>query len=154
MIQKTIALVAHDNKKKALLHCVKDNYQKLKNHKLICTGTTGSLVEKAIDTHHTKDDIKPLVQKLKSGPLGGDQQLGAMISEGLIDMVIFLWDPMEPQPHDVDIKALLRLAVLYNIPTACSRSTADYILSSPLLESDYKPEAADYSNYLSRKVNA
>lgn len=154
MTQKTIALVAHDNKKQTLLHCVKDNYRMLKSHKLICTGTTGALVEKAIDTHHNIEETKPQVQKLKSGPLGGDQQLGAMISEGLIDMVIFLWDPMEPQPHDVDIKALLRLAVLYNIPTACSRSTADFLLSSPLLESDYKPEAPDYSNYLSRKVNA
>ncbi len=132
-IYKKIALVAHDNKKKGLIEWLEFNWKNLIQHKLICTGTTGMLVEEALkkklkeenNTHEHYDIVK-----LKSGPLGGDQQLGSMIAEGLIDMIIFLWDPMEPQPHDVDVKALLRIAVVYNIPTACNRSTADYLISS------------------------
>jgi len=92
------------------------------------------------------------IQKLRSGPLGGDQQLGAMITEGKIDFVIFFWDPMEPHPHDVDVKALLRIAVLYNIPIACNRSTADFMISSPLLEQEYTPIVKDYSEYLRRDL--
>ena len=92
------------------------------------------------------------IQKLRSGPLGGDQQLGAMITEGKIDVVIFFWDPMEPHPHDVDVKALLRIAVLYNIPIACNRSTADFLVSSPLLDQEYAPIVKDYSGYLQREV--
>jgi methylglyoxal synthase len=93
------------------------------------------------------------IQKLKSGPLGGDQQLGSMISEGKIDILIFLWDPMEPQPHDVDVKALLRIAVLYNVPTACNRSTADFLISSPLITADYHPILVDYSEYIKRRLD-
>lgn len=96
------------------------------------------------------NSLFPDIQLLKSGPLGGDQQLGAMIAEGNVGILIFLWDPMEPQPHDVDIKALLRLAVLYNVPTACNRATADYLISSSLLGSDYEPDLPDYSGYLNR----
>ncbi len=97
-----------------------------------------------------KKDLK--IEKLKSGPLGGDQQLGAMIAEGRIDVMVFLWDPMEPQPHDVDVKALLRICVLYNVPTACNRSTADFMISSPLFVSEYEPIVSDYSSYITRNV--
>jgi methylglyoxal synthase len=89
---------------------------------------------------------------LKSGPLGGDQQLGSMISDGLIDMMIFFWDPMQPQPHDVDVKALLRITVVYNIPTACNRSTADFMISSHLLKEEYEPRLVDYSVYIHRQI--
>jgi methylglyoxal synthase len=92
------------------------------------------------------------IRLLKSGPLGGDQQLGALISEGEVDAVIFFWDPMSPQPHDVDVKALLRIAVLYNIPMACNRSSADFIISSPLLDHEYHPKLQDYNTYLSRAL--
>ena len=124
---KKIALVAHDNRKKDLLEWVDWNWENLATHELICTGTTGSLIETLLNNKRKevhKSDIK--IKKLKSGPLGGDQQLGALISEGEVDLLIFLWDPMEPQPHDVDVKALLRIAVVYNVPMACNRSTADF----------------------------
>lgn len=151
---KRIALVAHDNRKKDLIEWVEWNYQKLAKHSLICTGTTGRLVEEALDAKIQQDRVaeKFLVTKLKSGPLGGDQQLGALIAEGKVDILIFLWDPMEPQPHDVDVKALLRIAVLYNIPTANNRSTADFLISSPLMEDKYKPIIKEYSSYLNRNV--
>jgi methylglyoxal synthase len=93
-----------------------------------------------------------MIRKLRSGPLGGDQQLGALITEGKIDFVIFFWDPMEPHPHDVDVKALLRIAVLYNIPIACNRSTADFMISSPLLNEPYSPIVKDYTSYLQREI--
>jgi len=150
---KNIGLVAHDNRKKDLVDWVKWNYQSLKNHHLFCTGTTGKLVEEALFEKvelHEKADIQ--ITKMKSGPLGGDQQLGAFISEGKIDILIFLWDPMQAQPHDVDVKALLRMAVLYNVPTACNRSTADFIISSPIFEKEYKPELKDYSSYINRNL--
>lgn len=126
----------------------------LLKHKLTCTGTTGTLVEKAIRQQLAKMGAPRefTVHKLRSGPLGGDQQLGAMITEGQIDFVIFFWDPMEPHPHDVDVKALLRIAVLYNVPIACNRSTADFMISSPLLEQEYNPIVKDYSAYLQRDV--
>jgi len=150
---KRIALVAHDNRKKDLVEWVEWNYKLLIGHKLICTGTTGKLIEKTIKAKLKDDDaLKHEITLLKSGPLGGDQQLGAKIAEGEIDLVIFLWDPMEPQPHDVDVKALLRIAVLYNIPTACNRSTADFMISSPLLNTTYEQIQKDYSGYIKRLI--
>jgi len=133
--QKHIALVAHDNRKKDLIEWAEWNIDILLKHQLTCTGTTGSLVEKAFLTKLEERNIlqKISIHKLRSGPLGGDQQLGALITEGKIDIVVFFWDPMQPHPHDVDVKALLRIAVLYNIPMACNRSTADFIISSPLM---------------------
>lgn len=150
---KRIALVAHDNRKKDIIEWAEWNYEVLIQHKLISTGTTGGLIEAAIRKKlNAKDADRFEVTKLKSGPLGGDQQLGAMIAEAKVDLVIFLWDPMQPQPHDVDVKALLRISVLYNIPTACNRSTADFLISSPLLESAYEPLEKDYSRYIERAV--
>jgi len=150
---KRIALVAHDNRKKDLIEWAEWNYEILIHHKLISTGTTGGLVEKAIKKRLDDKDAKDFeVMKLKSGPLGGDQQLGAMIAEDKVDLIIFLWDPMQPQPHDVDVKALLRISVLYNIPTACNRSTADFMISSPLLNAEYEPVLNDYSAYIQRTV--
>ena len=150
-MNKTIALVAHDNRKKDLAEWVSFNAGSLIENKMVCTGTTGKMIEKILKEKIKKDSpIK--IKKLKSGPLGGDQQLGAMIAEGKIDIIIFFWDPMEPQPHDVDVKALLRISVLYNIPFANNRSTADFIISSLLFENDYKPTLKDYSQYLNRNI--
>lgn len=151
---KTIALVAHDNRKKDLIEWVEYNYKKLINNKLVCTGTTGSLVKKALEKNlKAGQAMAEKMVLLKSGPLGGDQQLGAMIAEEKIDLLIFLWDPMEPQPHDVDVKALLRIAVMYNVPTANNRSTADFLITSKLYQSDYKPVLRDYSSYIKRKLS-
>ncbi len=151
--RKTIALVAHDNRKPDIIEWVEFNWATLMKHDLICTGTTGSMVEKALKQFLDPTDARMLnVLRLKSGPLGGDQQLGALIAEGKVDMLIFLWDPMEPQPHDVDVKALLRIASLYNIPTATNRSTADFIISSPLMDEGYQPVIKDYSSYINRSV--
>jgi methylglyoxal synthase len=149
-IVKTIALVAHDNRKKDLIEWVEWNYEALAKHHLVCTGTTGLKVEETL--RKKKADIKLNLTKLKSGPLGGDQQLGSMIAEEKIDLIIFLWDPMEPHPHDVDVRALLRISVLYNVPTACNRSTADFIISSPLFNEKYEPKIKDYSGYINRGV--
>lgn len=154
--QKTIALVAHDHRKPDLIEWVRWNHALLADHRLVCTGTTGRLVEEALTRKASEAKGKspvPPIQKLKSGPLGGDQQLGALIVEGQIDMLIFFWDPMEPQPHDVDVKALLRIAVVYNIPMACTRSTADFMISSALMNKTYEPARTDYSAYIGRKVN-
>jgi len=150
---KRIALVAHDNRKKDLLEWVEQNWQELSKHELTCTGTTGSLIEDLLHkkNEHSQIKLNP-VKKLKSGPLGGDQQMGALIATGEIDLVIFLWDPMQPQPHDVDVKALLRIAVLYNVPMACNRSTADFIISSKLFKEAYHPQVKDYSKYLNRNI--
>lgn len=152
--KKTIALVAHDNRKPDLLEWVKWNFKILLEHKLICTGTTGRLIEETLTklTVHHELDYKPHVTRLKSGPLGGDQQLGALISEEKIDMIIFFWDPMSAQPHDVDVKALLRIAVVYNIPIAMNRSSADFMISSPIIHEPYIPILKDYSSYLEREI--
>lgn len=140
---KHIALIAHDNKKKDLLAWALFNKGTLAYHKLYATGTTGAYLEDAIGM--------PIV-KFNSGPLGGDQQVGAKISEGVIDLLVFFWDPLEPQPHDPDVKALLRLAVLWNIPTASNRATADFIISSPLMVEEYPRTTPDLDRYFqSRK---
>ena len=140
---KRIALVAHDHKKDDLIDWAYYNRTALANHELFATGTTGKLLEAKLDQK---------VTKFLSGPLGGDQQIGALIAEGKIDILIFFWDPMEAQPHDPDVKALLRLAVTWNIPTACDRATADFIFTSPLIVSDYHVQLDDYSQYLKRKL--
>lgn len=152
---KNIAVVAHDHCKNELLDFVACNFSALAPHNLVATGTTGGLVEELItkmaadsaDSHN----VKP-VNRMKSGPLGGDQQLGALIAEGGIDLLIFFWDPMQPQPHDVDVKALLRLAVLYNIPTASNRSSAEFLISSPHFNEEYKIKEVDFSEYIQRKL--
>lgn len=133
--RRRIALVAHDNKKQDLLDWATFNRDVLVAHDLYGTGTTGGLVEAALDV--------PVV-RFRSGPLGGDQQLGARISEGEIDVLLFFWDPLEPQPHDPDVRALLRICVVWNVPIACNRATADYLISSPLLGGAYRPMRPDY----------
>ncbi len=151
---KKIALVAHDNRKADMVEWVEWNWEKLIKYELICTGTTGKLVNETLSKKmDDESDAKISITRLKSGPLGGDQQLGALICEGGVDMLIFLWDPMTAQPHDVDVKALLRLATLYNIPTAVNRSTADFLISSMLIDSNYKPIIKDYGSYINRKID-
>ena len=139
--RKRIALVAHDNKKRDLMEWAKFNRDLLVRHELCATGTTGSMLEKTLDTD---------VLKLQSGPLGGDQQIGAKIAEGVIDFIIFFWDPLEPQPHDPDVKALLRLAVVWNVPVACNRASADFMISSPLMSSAYERTLPDFEQYRNR----
>lgn len=150
-VQKSIALVAHDHKKKDLADWVKRHAETLLQHQLVCTGTTGKLVEETLNATLSSEHHKN-IKKLKSGPLGGDQQLGALICEGGIDVLFFFWDPMEPHPHDVDVKALLRIAVVYNIPIACNRSSADFLISSPLISQHYDIQADDYSAYTERPL--
>ena len=141
--RKRIALIAHDHKKPDLVEWAIYNRDALRKHQLSATGTTGVLLEDALDIP---------VHRFLSGPLGGDQQIGAAIAEGKIDVIIFFWDPMEALPHDPDIKALLRLAVTWNILVACDRATADFILTSPLMFQEYETILPDYSKYLGRKV--
>ncbi len=136
-----IGLVAHDNKKRDLVEWARYNIAFLARHNLLATGTTGALLERELDLP---------VEKLQSGPLGGDQQLGALIAEGRIDFLVFFSDPLEPMPHDPDVKALLRLAVVWNIPIACNRASADLMVSSPLLEGSYERTQPDYGTYLGR----
>lgn len=150
--KKTIALVAHDNTKPDLVEWVDWNKECLVSHDIVCTGTTGRMVGEVLMNYPSKRGGRFNITLLKSGPLGGDQQLGAMIAEGKIDMLIFFWDPMEAQPHDVDVKALLRLATLYNVPTAVNRSSADFLISSPLFEEDYETAVKDYSFYVQRPL--
>lgn len=126
---KTIALIAHDNCKADLVEWAEYNRESLRHHRLIATGTTGTVL-----TH----EVGLAVTRVNSGPLGGDLQIGAMVAEGTIDMMIFLWDPLEPQPHDPDVKALLRIATLRNIPAACNRATADFLISSPMASTEYQ----------------
>lgn len=143
--RKTIALVAHDHKKPDLMEWAIFNKTTLAKHELVATGTTGKLIEDALD--------RP-VKKLFSGPLGGDQQIGSMIAQGEIDVLIFFWDPMEAQPHDSDVKALLRLGIAWNIIMACDRATADFIMTSPFMHETYDAAVPDYSNYLHRQIKA
>jgi methylglyoxal synthase len=135
--KKRIALIAHDNRKIDLLEWAKFNRDLLAKHELFGTGTTGQLIE---------NELNVKVQKFKSGPLGGDQQVGAKIAEGEIDFLIFFWDPLEPMPHDPDVKALLRIAIVYNIPIANDRSSADFIISSPLMSTEYSRELVNYKD--------
>ncbi len=140
-LEKKIALVAHDNKKADLLDWACYNRALLIQHDLYATGTTGRLLSQELDTP---------VTCLQSGPLGGDQQIGARIADGLIDLLIFFWDPLMPQPHDTDVKALLRVAVVWNVPFACDRATADYLISSPLMTGPYQRFLPDYSPHTER----
>ena len=141
--EKRIALVAHDNKKSEIIHWVDSHRTELEKHKIYATGTTGAKIEQ---------DTGLQVNKLLSGPMGGDQQIGAKITEGEIDFLVFFWDPFEPLPHDPDVKALLRIAAVWNIPVACNRASADFLLSSPLMSESYERETPDYERYLTERT--
>ncbi|MDZ4723829.1 MAG: methylglyoxal synthase [candidate division Zixibacteria bacterium] len=138
-----MALVAHDNKKHDLIEWARYNVKLLDEHVIYATGTTGNLLE---------EELGFKVVKLQSGPLGGDQQIGSKIAEGEIDFLICFWDPLEPLSHDPDIKALLRMAVVWNIPMACNRTTADFLISSPLMDEPYMRIVPDYEGYTKRKI--
>ncbi len=142
---KRIALVAHDNKKKDLVEWAKFNCDLLAHHEVYATGTTGAILERELGFKITK---------LQSGPLGGDQQVGAKIASNEIDFLIFFWDPLEPMPHDPDVKALLRMAVVWNIPIACNRASADFMISSPLMDGEYDRLVPDYEGYRTRKIDS
>jgi len=132
--RKNIALIAHDNLKRDLLEWATYNRGTLGRHDLFGTGTTGGMLN---------TELGLTVERFRSGPLGGDQQVGAGVAEGRIDFIIFFWDPLAPHPHDVDVKALLRVAVVYNVPIACNRATADFLLSSPLMDEEYERRLPD-----------
>jgi methylglyoxal synthase len=141
--RKKVALIAHDNRKNDLLEWAKFNRNLLTQLDVYATGTTGKLLEQ---------ELAMEISKLQSGPLGGDQQIGAMIAEGEIDFLIFFWDPLEPHPHDPDVKALLRLAVVWNIPIACNRASADFMFSSSLIFEEYQRILPDYEEYRNRQT--
>lgn len=140
---KKIALVAHDNKKQDLVEWAKYNRTLLAHHEVYATGTTGGILERELGFR---------IARFQSGPLGGDIQIGAKIAEGDIDFLIFFWDPLEPMPHDPDVKALLRMAVVWNIPIACNRASADFMISSPLMDGEYDRLVPDYEVYRNRKI--
>jgi methylglyoxal synthase len=140
---KTIALVAHDHRKDDLIKWAMRNREALSSHHLVATGTTGRLLE---------ENLQLPVKKLLSGPLGGDQQIGALIAQSEIDVLIFFWDPMEAQPHDPDVKALLRVGIVWNIPMACDVATADFLISSPYMKDIYTAALTDYDEYKNRKI--
>ena len=142
-MKKTLALIAHDHRKRDLLAWAKKHRALLAQHNIIATGTTGGLLEQYLTIP---------VSRCLSGPLGGDQQIGARIAEGTIDALIFFWDPLEAQPHDPDIKALLRLAVVWNLPLACNASTADLLIESQLLSATYHVAVADHTQYTQRRL--
>ncbi len=141
--RKKIALIAHDDRKKDLLEWADFNRLTLSKHDLFATGTTGKLLF---------SELGLTVTSFKSGPLGGDEQIGANIVEGNIDFMIFFWDPMQSHPHDPDVKALLRIGVLYNVPMACNRSTADFMISSPLMDKGYSRKMIDYEKRIKRDI--
>ena len=138
---KKIALVAHDEKKHDLLEWARYNKALLRQHELFATGTTGKLLEQELGIE---------IHKLQSGPLGGDQQIGALIAAGEMDLVVFFWDPLTAQPHDSDVRALLRIAVVWNVPIACNRASADFMIASPLLSNTYQRLSPDYHVYTER----
>jgi methylglyoxal synthase len=141
--RKRIGLVAHDNKKQDLVEWARYNRRLLAMHDLVATGTTGTLLGRELDLP---------VTCLQSGPLGGDLQIGAMIADGTIDFLVFFWDPLEPQPHDTDVKSLLRIAVVWNIPVACDRASADFMISSPLMTGAYERTVPDYTAHNDREL--
>jgi len=141
---KKIALVAHDNKKRDLLEWAQYNRDLLAHHEVYATGTTGATLDRQLGFR---------IHRLQSGPLGGDQQIGAKIADNEIDFLIFFWDPLEPMPHDPDVKALLRMAVVWNIPIACNRATADFMISSPLMDGEYDRLVPDYEEYRARRID-
>lgn len=143
IIRKKIALIAHDNRKADLLEWAQFNRNLLAQHDVYATGTTGKLLQRELEME---------IIRLQSGPLGGDQQIGAKIAEGDIDFLIFFWDPLEPHPHDPDVKALLRLAVVWNIPIACNRASADFMFSSPLISAEYQRLLPNYEEYINRQT--
>jgi methylglyoxal synthase len=144
MNKKSIALIAHDNKKDDILEWANKNEKKLKQFNLFATGTTGKLME---------EKLQHPVTKLQSGPLGGDQQIGALITDGKVDIVIFFWDPLQPMPHDPDVKALLRIAVVWNIPLACNQATADFILTSTLLFEEQQRVTPKFETYQRKEID-
>ena len=148
--EKHVGLVAHDARKKDILDWVRRNAGELSGHKLICTGTTGRMIADMFAGDFP--GLSPHITRLKSGPLGGDQQMGALIAEGKLDVLIFFTDPMTTQPHDVDVKALVRLCTVYNTVIACNLSTADFVISSPLFRDAYSPAVHDYTAYLKREA--